>query len=83
MHKYRLRDLGPGTAPPSLDIELVTKPAAWENLDEQYGLDLNEEEDEVGAPVALQTVDEEYSAYTTATLSPWGTDMLAFWQVRY
>jgi hypothetical protein len=28
-----------------------------------------------------QTVDQEFAAYATATLSPRGTDILAFWNV--
>lgn len=50
----------------------------WQSLDSQYGLD-----DMFDEPVALveQTVDEEYSAYTSAPLSAKGTDLLTYWQV--
>jgi hypothetical protein len=81
MTAYCRRGDTPGTAPPSIDVELVGKPAAWENLDEQYGLDLDDEDDDITPVSAAQTVEEEYNVYTTATLSPRGTDMLTFWQV--
>jgi hypothetical protein len=30
----------------------------------------------------VQTIDQEFGAYSTANLSPKGTNILSFWQVR-
>lgn len=30
----------------------------------------------------VQTIDQEFAAYTTANISPRGTNILSFWQVR-
>jgi hypothetical protein len=53
---------------------------SWDQLAEQYGLDdMMELEDNVSQ--AEQTVDEEFSAYTSSPLSPRDTNIIKFWEV--
>lgn len=78
MHEYRNRSsaLSFETAPSiSTSTESVE---AWEGLDGQYGLSDMFDNQLVG--VVRQTVEEEYSAYITAPLSPQGTDLVNFWE---
>ena len=56
-----------------------TQVPAYMSLAKQYGLD----DMELGASedVETQTVEQEYQAYITASISVPGTDMLKFWEV--
>lgn len=78
MHEYRRRNSEPHLdtiaslpAPPLLE--------AWEDLDIQYGL--ADMYDDSSTALTIQTVEEEYSAYVTAPISPKGTDLVKFWEV--
>jgi hypothetical protein len=79
MVKYRTRHADSAPVPPSLAPSRAPSPAAWTTIASQYGLD-----DDFDIPDALpstQTVEEEYAAYMTASLSIKGTSLLDFWQM--
>jgi hypothetical protein len=53
----------------------------WEDLANEYGItDMMDLVDDEVQPES--TVEEEYMAYTTAPLSPKGTNIIKFWEVR-
>jgi hypothetical protein len=84
MYSYRQRAAtkatGSSAIHPACPLTSTTpKTEYWEDLTAQYGLDSMDADEANGH--TDQTVDEEYSAYVTALLSPKGTDLIKFWEV--
>lgn len=80
MMKYRERAAGPEEQPPpDLQPEGSTPNLPTYSLAEQYGL--TDDDMDIGGPGENeQTVEQEYQAYITATLSPKSIDILKFWE---
>jgi len=68
-----------GSAPVGPEPERLNQALAYFTLAEDYGLtDMYFETPSNGE----QTVDEEFRSYASGALSPPGTNMLKFWEVR-
>lgn len=68
------------TMPPDTRASTPSK-GGFETLARQYGLD----DMDLGGPTAQssnQSVDDEFNSYANGILSPLGTDILKFWEVR-
>jgi hypothetical protein len=52
----------------------------WESLDDQYGL-LNMFDDPAEAMHEM-SLDEEYTSFVNAPLSPKGTPLIKYWEVK-
>ena len=76
LQEYRGR---PVAAPPRLPHPSGEK---WQQLDLQYGLE-DMFDEEVYDAVKTQTVEEEWTAYVRAPLSPKGTDLVQYWDVSH
>lgn len=76
MHKYRNRNSSVDVVPPIVPSPPLVE--AWEGLHDQYGL--TDMYDDPLSGLVGQSVDEEYSAYITAPISPKGTDLIKFWE---
>jgi hypothetical protein len=77
MHEYRVR-LASTTVLP----KIPTTMEKWESLDVQYGLE-DMFDDDISSSGNNMSIDEEYSAFVNAPLSPAGTPLLKYWEVCY
>jgi hypothetical protein len=80
MIEYRERAVGPEEQPPpglQPGGSAVNLPSY--SLAEQYGL--TDDDMDIGSPgINEQTVEQEYQAYITASLSPKTIDIVKFWE---
>lgn len=67
------------TAAPKTEAIYQASKFAYEDLAGYYGLSADME---IGQNHQTQTEEEEFNSYSTAALSPLGTDMVKWWEVR-
>lgn len=80
MHEYRER-MTKKTGDVAQSVSSATNlddTPKYMSLAEQYGI---AEEMEIGMSEHTQTIEQEFQAYVTSTLSPKNIDILKFWEV--